>query len=86
MAQSSLVAVGTYTRTTSDGIYVCEFDGETGELDPVSSIAGAENPSFLALHPNGGRCTRPLRSRTLRGSGRARCTRTTSTRTRVVCR
>ena len=53
MAQSSLVAVGTYTRTTSDGIYVCEFDGETGELDPVSSIAGAENPSFLALHPNG---------------------------------
>ena len=53
MAQFSLVAVGTYTRTTSDGIYVCEFDGETGELDPVSSIAGAENPSFLALHPNG---------------------------------
>ena len=53
MAQSSLVAVGTYTRTTSDGIYVCEFDGETGELEPVSSIAGAENPSFLALHPNG---------------------------------
>ena len=53
MAQSSLVAVGTYTRTTSDGIYVCRFDGETGELDPVSSIAGAENPSFLAVHPNG---------------------------------
>ena len=53
MAQSDLVAVGTYTRTTSDGIYVCRFDGETGELDPVSSIAGAENPSFLAVHPNG---------------------------------
>ena len=53
MAQPSLLAVGTYTRTTSDGIYVCEFDGETGELDPVSSISGAENPSFLALHPNG---------------------------------
>ena len=53
MAQSNLVAVGTYTRTTSDGIYVCEFDGETGDLDPVSSIAGAENPSYLALHPNG---------------------------------
>ena len=53
MAQSSLVAVGTYTRTTSDGIYICEFDGETGDLEPVSSMAGAENPSFLALHPNG---------------------------------
>ena len=53
MAQSTLVAVGTYTRTTSDGIYICEFDGETGDLDPVSSMAGAENPSFLAQHPNG---------------------------------
>ena len=53
MAQSSLVAVGTYTRTTSDGIYICEFDGETGELEPVSSMSGAENPSFLAQHPNG---------------------------------
>ena len=53
MAQTSLVAVGTYTRTTSDGVYICEFDADTGDLDPVSSIAGAENPSFLALHPNG---------------------------------
>ena len=53
MAQTNLVAVGTYTRTTSDGIYICEFDAETGDLDPVSSMAGAENPSFLALHPNG---------------------------------
>lgn len=53
MPQSSLVAVGTYTRTTSDGIYICEFDSATGDLEPVSSISGAENPSFLALHPNG---------------------------------
>ena len=53
MAQTNLVAVGTYTRTTSDGIYICEFDGETGDLDPVSSSSGAESPSFLAQHPNG---------------------------------
>lgn len=48
-----LVFVGTYTQTTSDGIYVCRFDGESGELEPVSVVSGAENPSFLALHPNG---------------------------------
>ena len=53
MPQSSLVAVGTYTRTTSDGIYICEFDSATGDLEPMSSISGAENPSFLAQHPNG---------------------------------
>ena len=53
---NSLVFIGTYTHTTSDGIYVCRFDGDTGALEPVSSQmlnGGAENPSFLALHPNG---------------------------------
>ncbi len=53
MTQTNLVAVGTYTRTTSDGIYVCSFDWETGDLEPVASASGAENPSFLAVHPNG---------------------------------
>ena len=48
-----LVFIGTYTHTTSDGIYVCRFDGETGGLEPLSSASGAENPSFLATHPNG---------------------------------
>lgn len=48
-----LVFIGTYTQTTSDGIYVCRFDGESGGLEPVSVVSGAENPSFLALHPNG---------------------------------
>ena len=49
---SSLVAIGTYTRTTSDGIYVCRFDTHSGALEPLSVTSGAENPSFLALHPN----------------------------------
>ena len=64
-----LVFIGTYTHTTaypvcrvfgllsesrhSGGIYVCRFDGETGGLEPLSSASGAENPSFLATHPNG---------------------------------
>ena len=64
-----IVFIGTYTQTTaypvcrvfgllsesrhSGGIYVCRFDGESGGLEPLSVVSGAENPSFLALHPNG---------------------------------
>ena len=51
-SQGSIVFIGTYTRTTSDGIYVCRFDSQSGSLEPLSSITGADNPSFLALHPN----------------------------------
>ena len=67
--RTPLVFIGAYTHTTaypvcrvfrmlsesrhSGGIYVCRFNGETGELEPLSSASGAENPSFLATHPNG---------------------------------
>ena len=48
------VFIGTYTRgTRSEGIYVHRFDPESGALAPVSVASGAENPSFLALHPGG---------------------------------
>lgn len=48
------VFIGTYTRgTRSEGIYVHRFDPESGALTPVSVASGAENPSFLALHPGG---------------------------------
>lgn len=46
-----LVYVGTYTRKGSDGIYVYRFDPVTGELALLGSQE-AENPSFLAIHPN----------------------------------
>ena len=85
MAQTSLVAVGTYTRTTSDGIYVCEFNGETGELEPVSSIAGRRTRLFSRCIRMGGRCTRPRRSRTSTVSDRGRCTLTTLTGTLAGC-
>lgn len=45
------VYVGTYTRKESAGIHVYTFDPVTGALDYVS-VAEAENPSYLALHPN----------------------------------
>lgn len=50
---SDLIAyIGTYTRDGSKGIYVHQYNTETGELTPLSS-AESENPSFLAIHPNG---------------------------------
>jgi 6-phosphogluconolactonase len=47
------VYVGTYTTGGSRGIYRFELDPDSGAAtDPV--LAGeSENPSFLALHPNG---------------------------------
>ena len=48
------VFIGTYTRgTRAEGIYVHRFDPESGALTPASVVSGAENPSFLALHPGG---------------------------------
>jgi 6-phosphogluconolactonase len=41
--------VGTYTRKTSQGIYVYKFNSKTGDLTPVSVAKGVSNPSFLAI-------------------------------------
>ncbi|MGE0759485.1 MAG: lactonase family protein, partial [Pirellulaceae bacterium] len=50
----SLVYFGTYTRgTPSQGIYVAEFDPTRGTLQAERLAAQADNPSFLAIHPNG---------------------------------
>ena len=43
--------VGTYTSSTSEGIYVYRMDRLSGELRRTS-VAKSENPSFLAIHPN----------------------------------
>ena len=48
-----LVFFGTYTRTDSQGIYTYRMDPESGALERLSVVSGIENPSFLALHPNG---------------------------------
>ncbi|SMO39872.1 lactonase family protein [Fodinibius sediminis] len=44
--------VGTYTSAESEGIYVYNFDAETGEFRYVSEEAGVENPSYLAVSPD----------------------------------
>ena len=51
-AQHTLLYVGTYTRTTSEGIYVYRMDNSTGALERVSVTGGIENPSFVALSPD----------------------------------
>ncbi|MES2461725.1 MAG: lactonase family protein [Armatimonadota bacterium] len=49
-----LVYIGTYSKRGSKGIYVYRMDAKSGALTRVGDIGGGvENPSFLALHPNG---------------------------------
>jgi len=47
------VYVGTYTARGSKGVYRCDFDPATGKLGRAVLAAETENPSFLAVHPNG---------------------------------
>jgi 6-phosphogluconolactonase len=51
--RSSLAFVGTYTGAKSQGIYVFRFDPATGDVTPLGLAAATDNPSFLAVHPNG---------------------------------
>ena len=46
------VYVGTYTGGESGGVYLFPLDAETGEPGEVVLAGAAENPSFLALHPD----------------------------------
>src|SRR5438067_7336041 len=48
-----LLLVGTQTSGTSKGIYSYSFDPDRGELGAIGLAAEADNPTFLALAPNG---------------------------------
>ncbi len=45
--------LGTYTRTTSRGIYAAQLDAKTGALSTPTLVAELTNPSWLTLHPSG---------------------------------
>jgi len=45
--------IGTYTGHGSQGIYVYRFEPATGELTSLGLAAQTENPSFLAVSPDG---------------------------------
>jgi 6-phosphogluconolactonase len=53
MLLAMLVYFGTYTQTTSRGIYAARFDPETGALSDPFLAAEADNPTFLELAPGG---------------------------------
>jgi 6-phosphogluconolactonase len=46
------VYVGTYTQGKSQGINRFRMDRATGKLTPAGVVPVADNPSFLAIHPN----------------------------------
>lgn len=51
-ASEHLGFVGTYTRGESKGIYSFRLDPATGKLTAPQLATEAQNPSFLAIHPN----------------------------------
>jgi 6-phosphogluconolactonase len=52
-AAEYLVYVGTYTGAGSEGIYAFRFDPDTGATRAAGLAAATDNPSFLAVDPNG---------------------------------
>ena len=53
LSSQRLLLVGTQTAAASKGIYAYSFDPSTGELKQIGLAAEADNPTFLALAPNG---------------------------------
>lgn len=51
-ASDHLIYLGTYTRSTSKGIYAVHLDSRTGALSEPTLVAETANPSFLALSPD----------------------------------
>lgn len=49
------VYIGTYTGSGSEGIYVADFNTESGKLGTPRLAAETDNPSFLTLDPSGER-------------------------------
>lgn len=52
MASSHLLFFGTYTRSTSRGIYAARLDDETGVLSTPVLVAETPNPTWVELSPN----------------------------------
>lgn len=44
--------VGAYTSEGADGIYLCNFNTESGEITLVKTFKGIDNPSFVKISPD----------------------------------
>src|SRR5690625_57840 len=51
--QKEIFYVGTFEGRGSEGIYVYEFDRETGVMEHIQTVSGRNSPNFQALHPQG---------------------------------
>ena len=45
--------VGTFTSEGAEGIYLCHFNQQTGDIAFVKTFKGIDNPSFLKISPDG---------------------------------
>src|SRR5579862_1330525 len=52
-ARDCFVYFGTFTDTSSKGIYVSQLDMDTGKLSAPKLAVAASNPNFLAVSPDG---------------------------------
>lgn len=52
IAQNHKLIVGTYTKGTSEGIYVYDFDTKTADTKQLGIIKNIVNPSYVALSKN----------------------------------
>jgi len=52
-AQNYYLAIGTYTNTGSKGIYIYNFDAQTGKTKWVSNTDSTTNPSYIIFSRNG---------------------------------
>ena len=46
--------MGSYNGGEGEGIHVYQMDASTGRLTQTGAVGGVRNPSFLAIHPDGG--------------------------------
>src|SRR5690625_4756930 len=52
-SSKELIYVGTFADRGGEGLYVFEFNRETGELSQIQTVSDREGPDFQALHPAG---------------------------------
>jgi 6-phosphogluconolactonase len=51
-AQRFYLFIGTYTNTSSKGIYIYDFNSQTGEAKWISNTDSVTNPSYLTISKN----------------------------------